>query len=134
MYMNSLAKFALSVAGMIGCLGAVAAPVAYTLDPDHTLPRFSINHNGFSNHVGMFTKAAGKAVLDFSARTGSVEVTIQTASFTSGHAFMESVVRGKDFFNAEQVPHMTFKGSQFTFKDDKPSSVSGDLTLSLIHI
>ena len=42
---------------------------------------------------------------------------------------MESVVRGKDFFNAEQVPHMTFKGSQFTFKDDKPSSVSGDLTL-----
>ena len=78
--MNSLAKFALSVAGMIGCLGAVAAPVAYTLDPDHTVPRFSINHNGFSNHVGMFTKAAGKAVLDFSARTGSVEVTIQHRS------------------------------------------------------
>ena len=127
--MNMHQKFVALVAGMVCSLGAVAAPVAYTLDPDHTVPRFSINHNGFSNHVGMFTKSAGKAVIDMAARTGSVEVTIQTASFASGHAFMESVVRGKDFFNSEQIPHMTFKGSQFTFKDDKPSSVNGDLTL-----
>ena len=63
--MNSLAKLVVSAVVTGGCWGALAAPVAYTLDPDHTVPRFSINHNGFSNHVGMFTKAAGKAVLVF---------------------------------------------------------------------
>ena len=40
---------------------AHAAPVSYTLDPDHTIPRFEILHNGFSNHIGLFNKAAGKA-------------------------------------------------------------------------
>ena len=46
---------------------AHAAPVAYTLDPDHTIPRFEVMHNFFSNHTGAFMKSAGKAVLDTEA-------------------------------------------------------------------
>lgn len=108
---------------------AQAAPVAYTLDPDHTVPRFEVMHNGFSLHTGMFTKSAGKAVLDVEARTGSVEVAIQTASFLTGHAFMEGVMKGKDFFNVEQFPTMSFKSTRFTYAGDKPATVEGELTL-----
>ena len=77
----------------IAAAAAQAQPVSYTLDPDHLIPRFEIGHNGFSTHVGAFMKSAGKATLDFYAKTGSVEVTTQTASFLSGHAFMESVIK-----------------------------------------
>lgn len=110
-------------------LPAVAAPVSYTLDPDHTIPRFEVMHNAFSLHTGMFMKSAGKAVIDTDAKSGSVEVAIQTASFLSGHAFMESVMKGKDFFNVEQFPTMTFKSTRFTYNGDKPATVEGEFTM-----
>jgi polyisoprenoid-binding protein YceI len=108
---------------------AHAAPVSYTLDPDHTIPRFEILHNGFSNHIGLFNKAAGKATLDAAAGTGSVVVTIETASFVSGHAFMEKVVKGPDFFDVGRFPTMTFRSSHIDFRDGKPWFVEGDLTM-----
>lgn len=108
---------------------ADAAPVSYTLDPDHTVPRFEILHNGFSNHIGAFMKSAGKATLDSTAGTGSVEVTIETASFLSGHAFMEKAVKGPDFFDSERFPTMTFRSSRIRFDGGKASVVEGDLTI-----
>lgn len=120
-------------AALIACAAfactAGAAPVSYTLDPDHTIPRFEVMHNAFSNHMGAFMKSAGKAVLDVEARTGSVEVTVQTASFLSGHAFMEGVMKGKDFFNVEQFPTMTFKSTRMAFQGDKPAVVEGEFTM-----
>lgn len=121
-----LASFALAAALTAS---AQAAPVAYTLDPDHTVPRFEIMHNHFSNHIGAFPKAAGKAVLDTEAKTGSVEVTIQSSAFLTGHAFMENFMKGKDFFHIGQFPVMTFKSSRISFNGDKPSVVEGDFTL-----
>ena len=77
----------------------------------------------------MFMKSAGKAVLDTAAKTGSVEVTIQSASFLTGHAFMEGVMKGKDIFNVEQFPAMTFKSTRMIFSGDAPLAVEGELTL-----
>jgi polyisoprenoid-binding protein YceI len=108
---------------------ADAAPASYTLDPDHTIPRFEIMHNGLSNHIGMFMKSTGKATLDTTAGTGSVEVTIETASFLSGHAFMEKMVKGPDFFDSEKFPAMTFRSSRMRFEGGKPAAVDGDLTI-----
>ena len=113
----------------IAAAAAQAQPVSYTLDPDHLIPRFEIGHNGFSTHVGAFMKSAGKATLDFYAKTGSVEVTTQTASFLSGHAFMESVIKSKDFFDVEKFPTMGFKSTAIRFVGDKPATVDGDLTI-----
>ena len=124
--------FRLASAAFLGAAltaAAQAVPVAYTLDPDHTIPRFEIMHNHFSFHTGAFMKSTGKAVLDTDAKTGSVEVTIQSASFLTGHAFMEGVMKGKDFFNVEQFPNMTFKSTRMNFAGDKPSVVEGEFTL-----
>jgi len=68
-------------------------------------------------------------VLDTAARSGSVEVSIQTASFLTGHTFMEGVMKGKDFFNAEQFPTMVYKSTRFIYQGDAPSVVEGELTL-----
>lgn len=117
------------VAALAAAVAVHAAPVSYTLDPEHTIPRFEILHNGFSNHTGMFMKSAGKATLDAAAGSGSVEVTVETASFLTGHAFMESVVKGKDFFDVERFPAMTFRSSRVRFEGGRPAVVEGDLTL-----
>ena len=124
--MKRLAAIALFAAAT---LPVAAAPVTYSLDPDHTIPRFEIMHNHFSLHIGAFMKAAGKAVLDMDAKTGSVQVTIESASFLSGHAFMESVMKGKDFFNVEQFPTMSFKSTRVAYQGDKPAVVQGEFTL-----
>ena len=129
---NVLRSLAATLAATLATLAAtttLAAPVSYTLDPDHLVPRFEILHNGFSLHTGAFMKSTGKAMLDVEAKTGSVEVTTQTASFLAGHAFMESVIKGKDFFNVEQFPAMTFKSTKINFQGDKPATVDGELTL-----
>ena len=124
-----ITRTAISAAAALLATTAQAAPVAYTLDPDHLVPRFEVLHNGFSLHTGAFMKSTGKAMLDTDAKSGSVEVTTQTASFLTGHAFMESVMKGKDFFNVEQFPTMTFKSTRFNFQGDKPATVDGELTL-----
>jgi polyisoprenoid-binding protein YceI len=127
-HMKTLAMItAAALAGL--ALPAAAAPVSYTLDPDHTIPRFEVMHNHFSNHIGAFMKSAGKAMLDVEAKTGSVEVTIQTASFMTGHEFMEKFSKSKEFFDVEQFPTMTFKSTRMTFAGDKPATVEGNFTL-----
>ena len=128
---NVLRAAAAPAITVIACLSsaAQAAPVGFTLDPDHTIPRFEVMHNNFSLHTGAFLKSAGKAMLDIDAKTGSVEVTTQTASFLTGHAIMEGFMKGKDFFNVEQFPTMTFKSTKFNYQGDKPATVDGELTL-----
>ena len=79
--------------------GAAIAADSYTLDSSHTFPRFEINHFGFSTHHGQFNKTAGKLVLDRAAKTGSIELTVQTASIGTGDPKLEEHLRSPDFFN-----------------------------------
>ena len=121
-------KFLFTALAILASAAAVAAPASYTLDPDHTIPRFEVNHNGFSFHAGAFMKSSGKAMLDTEANTGNVEVTIQTASFLSGHPKMEEIMKSHDFMNIDKFPVMTFKSAKFNFQGDKPATVDGELT------
>jgi len=108
---------------------AQAAPATYEIENAHTFPKFEVSHNGFSFHTGTFTKTSGKIVMDLAAKTGSMDVTIDTTALSTGVAVMEAALKGKDFFNAEQFPTMTFKGTKFNFEGDRLASVDGDFTL-----
>ena len=64
---------------------ALAAPTTYTVDSKHTFPSFEADHfGGMSVWRGKFTKTAGTVVLDREAKTGSVDVTIESASIDVG--------------------------------------------------
>lgn len=110
-------------------LAAYAAD-SYTVDPAHTYPRFKINHLGFSTMEGRFDKSSGKITLDRTAKTGSVEITTETASVSTGFAKRDEHLRSPDFFNAAEFPSITFKSTAVKFKGDKPSSVEGSLTMA----
>jgi polyisoprenoid-binding protein YceI len=111
-------------------LAAHAAPENYTIEPNHTIPRFSVNHLGFSTHVAQFSKSAGKITLDTAAKSGSLDITIQAASFNGGgNEAFEKHVRGPDFFDVEKFPTMTYKSTKFNFNGDNLASVEGQFTM-----
>jgi polyisoprenoid-binding protein YceI len=119
---------------LIAALAAVsvaahAAPVTYSIDNSHTYPHFTYNHLGFSNQTHKFDKTSGSVVLDRAGKTGSVDVSIDTASVNTGHALFNEHLRGADFFDAAAHPTITFKSNAMKFKGDQPVSVAGDLTV-----
>lgn len=109
---------------------AFAAPVTYNLDPGHTYPSFEADHmGGLSVLRGKFNKSSGKVVFDKEAKTGTVEVEIDTSSIDFGHDKLNEHVKGPDMFDVQKFPTATFKGKISKFNGDKPAEVSGQLTL-----
>jgi polyisoprenoid-binding protein YceI len=107
---------------------ARAAPETYVLDHNHTFPRFSYSHFGYSTQLSRFDKTTGTIIIDRAARKGSVDVTIDTTSVDTGSALNEHI-QGPDFLDTAKFPTATFKSTQMKFKGDTPVSVSGELTL-----
>ena len=106
----------------------LAAPENYTVDPHHTYPSLEFSHMGISVWRGKFNKTAGKVVLDREAKTGTVEIRVDTMSIDFGHMGMNTFAVGEDWLGVEKFPAMTYKGT-LRFTGDKPSSVEGRLTL-----
>lgn len=118
-------------------LAAVAAPESYTIDPFHTYVHFEVDHiGGLSRMRGRFDKTTGKFTLDQAAKTGSLDVTVQTASITTGDNDRGSRPRSRDehlrtpdFFNVAEFPTMTFKSTRVVFRGDNPGTIEGSVTL-----
>jgi polyisoprenoid-binding protein YceI len=102
----------------------------YNIDPGHTYPSFEADHLGLSFWRGKFTKTSGKVVLDRATATGgSIEIIIDANSIDFGHAKMNENARGKDMFNVEKFPTITYKSNTLKFDGDKLIAVEGDMTL-----
>jgi polyisoprenoid-binding protein YceI len=117
-------------------LAAAAAPDSYTLDPYHTFPNFSVDHLGLSTIYGRFGKTSGKFTIDHAAKTGSVDLAIDTVSVDTGDPdkgtrarSRDEHLRSADFFNAAEFPKMTYKSTAVAFSGDSPKEVDGNLTL-----
>jgi len=117
-------------------LAAAAQVESYTLDPIHTFVNFTIDHLGFSTIYGRFDKSSGKAALDRGGRKGSLDVSVETASITTGDnekagrpRSRDEHLRSADFFNTAEFPRMTFKSAAFQFSGESPAEIEGQVTL-----
>lgn len=109
---------------------ALAAPVAYAIDPAHASVAFIVNHLGFSNLIGRFDKVAGDISFDKDdVGASAVTVTIDTASVDTNHEKRDEHLRSPDFFNAKEFPAMTFKSVKITKTGANTGEMVGDLTL-----
>jgi polyisoprenoid-binding protein YceI len=90
---------------------------------------FEVDHFGTSTNRGRFDKKEGMVQFDRAAKTGRVELTIDTASINTGVAPFNKHLQSKDFFNVEQHPTAKFVADKFTFTGDKVTEVSGTLTM-----
>ena len=130
-------KLAMALVAAALPLSVSAAPENYTIDPYHSYVHFEVDHiGGLSRMRGRFDKTAGKFTLDQAAKTGSLDVTVQTTSVTTGDNDKGSRPRSRDehlrtpdFFNVAEFPTMTFKSTNVAFKGDNLGSIEGNLTL-----
>ena len=108
---------------------ALAAPETFNVEPTHTYPRFSYSHFGYSVQLSRFDKTSGKVVFDKDAKTGSVDITIDTKSVSTGAATFNEHIQGEDFLDTAKFPTATFKSTKVVFAGDKPAKIEGNLTL-----
>ena len=88
-------------------------------------------------HVKASVAIAGKfdkwdAKLTFTSpdeTTGDLEITIQAASVDTGSGMKNGKLKGKDFFDAEENPVITFKSTKFVQSGPNTFEVDGDFTI-----
>jgi polyisoprenoid-binding protein YceI len=124
-------KNALPVAMLALVTGAaIAAPITYDVDPNHTYPSFEADHfGGLSNWRGKFDKSSGTIVIDKDKASGTVDITIDAASIDFGHAKLNDHAKSAEIFDVAKFPTATYKGTLAKFKDGAPTEVEGQLTL-----
>jgi len=117
-------------------LASHAAPEAYTVDPYHSFPYFEADHYGFTWIRGRFDRMVGRFTIDPAAKTGTVDLSIQTATITTGDndrgdrpRSRDEHLRTPDFFNVAEFPSMTFRGNATKWNGDAPAVIDGQLTL-----
>lgn len=109
-------------------LFAQAAPETYVVDGTHTYPRFEYSHFGYSTQVSKFDKTSGQIVIDRAAKTGSVDITIDTTSVNTGLPLFNEHIQAEDFLHTAKYPTATYKSSKLKFKGEELVEVDGTLT------
>jgi polyisoprenoid-binding protein YceI len=133
---NHMSKRLLPLVIAVLPLAAAAAPDSYTIDPVHSSISFTIDHLGLSLIHGRFDRFSGKFQIDRAAKTGSVDLVIETASIDTNDnekgnraASRDEHLRSADFFNAAEFPRATYRSTRVVFAGDTPAAVEGNFTL-----
>jgi polyisoprenoid-binding protein YceI len=109
---------------------ATAASTTYNVDPDHTHPSFEVDHfGGLSTWRGTFKKSSGTVTIDTEAKTGTVDVLIDTATVDFAHDKLNEHVSSPEILDVAKYPTAEFKGKFAEFANGAPKSVAGVLTL-----
>jgi polyisoprenoid-binding protein YceI len=123
------ARLGFAAAALAACTVAMAAPAEYIIDGDHTYPSVEADHMGISLWRGKINKTSGRVLLDKTAGTGTVDLTIDLSSIDFGQEKLNEWAVGKDFFDVAKYPQATYKGKLEGFNNGVPSRVVGELTL-----
>src|SRR5258707_14059779 len=105
---------------------ASAAPTTYNVDPDHTHPSFEVDHfGGLSTWRGTFKKSSGTVTLDAEARTGTVDVLIDTATIDFAHDKLNEHASSPEILDVAKYPTAEYKGKFVEFANGAPKTVTG---------
>lgn len=104
----------------------------YVLDPAHTRIGFSARHAMVTKVRGQFDQFEGAAHIDTADPAAShVQVTIQTASVTTGQEQRDAHLKTPDFFDIENYPTITFVSTEVE-RDGGDWAITGDLTINAV--
>lgn len=110
-------------------LHAAAAPVVYTLDPDHSFVQFELLHFGTSTLRGRFGPVGGAVTLDRDAGSGVVRIAVDTASVSTGWRAFDARIREADLLASADHPQAVFSAERLRFDGDRLVELSGTLEL-----
>jgi len=130
MNLNRLSRGVLAASLLAASAYAFAAPVTYTIDPNHTDVVAQWNHFGFSNPIAHFGQAEGTITYDpDNVSASKVEVVLPLAGLNSHVAAFDEHLRNADFFDAEKYPQVTFKSTSVEAAGEGKLKVTGNLTI-----
>src|SRR5450631_1355504 len=115
---------------VLAATSASAASTTYTVDPEHTHPSFEVDHfGGLSTWRGTFKKTSGTVQIDTTAKTGTVDIVIDTATVDFAHDKLNEHVSSPEMLDVAKYPTAEYKGKFIEFANGAPKTISGDLTL-----
>jgi len=110
--------------------GAYAASDEWKLDPMDSGAHFSIKHMMISTVRGSFGKVSGTVNYDGkNLANAKVNATIDASTVDTNEAKRDEHLRGKDFFDVEKYPTITFKSTKIKPSGKGKFSMTGDLTM-----
>ena len=115
---------------IVSATSATAASSTYNVDPDHTHPSFEVDHfGGLSTWRGTFKKTSGTVQIDSVAKTGTVDVVIDTATIDFAHDKLNEHASSPEMLDVSKFPTAEYKGQFVEFAGAVPKTILGDLTL-----
>jgi polyisoprenoid-binding protein YceI len=109
---------------------AAAHAANYRIEPNETTAGFEVWLIGFIPIRGHFKHTSGVLRYDSGARTGYIEVAIDTSTLEADSPRAQATARGPAFFNVEKYPRVEFKSSRFLFEGERLHTIEGTLTLT----
>ena len=96
----------------------------WAIDPTHSEVGFVARHLMVTKVRGSFADVTGTVQVADELAQSVADVTIQTASVTTGTADRDGHLRSADFFDVENFPQITFVSTSFD-----GDTLAGDLTI-----
>jgi polyisoprenoid-binding protein YceI len=121
------ALLSLLASNAVAEVGEPEAPV-YEITPAESSIKFDVESSAAIK--GTFSR--WNAALTFQSRdlsTGVLDVEIQADSVDTGSSLKNGKLRGKDFFNADQDPYITFRSTKITQTGPTTFELEGDFTI-----
>ncbi len=112
------------------CFSGLARADTWVFDKQNTEIRFSWDYLGVSRRSGRFVDMDG--TLNFSPtepEVGDIELTIRSASVSTGTKELDDALKSADFFGATNNPRIMFKSTGITKTGEKSGDIAGMLTL-----
>lgn len=123
------ARATLAAVAVLTGTPALAAPMAYTVDPTHTSVYFGVSHFDRTSVRGRFGKSDGRVIYDPATGAGSIDFTVDTDSVDSGNRSLDGVLRSAQFLDAQTFPVARFQANRFVTEGGKLAAVEGTMTL-----
>lgn len=106
-----------------------AQSAQYRIDPTHTFVTFEIKHFGTSTNRGRFDRKEGVVRFDKTTQQGSVDITLDMASVSTGTPAFDAFLQGFQMFDAPSYPSARFVSERFDLSGTEGRRVIGWLTL-----
>jgi polyisoprenoid-binding protein YceI len=117
----------LLAAAALAIASSVSLANSYSVDGVHSSVAFKILHNGVNHVYGTFAGATGS--VEITDAGGKLEISVPTASVSTGNGNRDNHLKSNDYFAAGQFPTITFKSDKLTKNADGTYSAVGELTL-----
>ena len=105
------------------------ASETYKTDPEHTFVSFSYRHLNYSIQTSRFDIVSGIIVLNDENNGGTMDMSIDMKSASTGSTIFNKLLQSDDFFAAERFPVATFKSDNIIFNKGDISAIDGSLSI-----